>query len=202
MKKKGILFLLSFALMFSIFPLNGFSMTQNTDSTSDPNLEKTLEEIQKAIDKVELEIDINNDSQKKVEEVIYNDEGQKLGVLGIEEIDNPFEITPLADTFPINKGQTKTFKVFWYAATVNYHFYTKVKRNSNGLGEIVSAYDENYFVIPPGVVKKDVLSILRKKETSSAAAEVRYTLEMSAPVSAKLYINGRLKNGTFKTHGN
>lgn len=100
------------------------------------------------------------------------------------------------------KGQTKTFKVYWYAAFVNYQFYMKVKRNTNGKGSVVSAYDESYLVIPPGVVRNDYISITRKNETDSSPAEARYNLDMSAPVSTKLYIYGRLKAGVFYSGGN
>ncbi|MFT9485991.1 MAG: hypothetical protein ACH0QD_01215 [Tepidibacillus sp.] len=73
---------------------------------------------------------------------------------------------------------------------------------STGMGEIVRAFDEWYLVIPPGVVGSDTLSIIRKYETSTLPAEARYTLDMVAPVSTKLWIYGRVKDGQFTSGGN
>lgn len=187
--------------MLFVIPQFGHAQTLST-AENDEQFEKSFKEMQDLLEKTNLEIDLSDG--KSVEKVVYNEEGKEVGVIGIEKVKSDSidsnKVRPLDEKLPI--GVNQTFKVYWYAATVNYHFYVTVRVNSNGLGEIVDAFDEWYVVIPPGVISSDKLEIIRKYETSSAPAEARYTLTATSPVSTKLYIYGRVQNGKFITGGN
>lgn len=204
--KKIIFSFLALILTISLLPMNGHAQEITKDSKESMST-KDLQEMKKALKETNLEIDMNN--EKKVEEKVVNEKGEKIGTLGIEEVssepvyenldDNRFNT--FATTIP--KGVNKRYKVYWYAATVNYHFHVTVNvSKKTGKGRIVSTDNGNYFVIPPGYVSNDVVTIPRRNETSKSAAEARYTLKMSAPVSIKLWINGKVKNGKFYTSHN
>lgn len=204
--KKIFIGLLAMVLVFSIMPVLG--QAKLVKSSDYENFTKAFEEVQEALQNIQIEIDLEN--QNIVEKSAYNDKGEKIGELGIEKIDTEIvyalpkegEFSALGTT-TLTKGVNHTFKVYWNAITVNYHFYVTVYVDkSTGLGRIVRAYDEWYLVVPPGIVSSDTLSIIRKYETSSYAAEARYTLALSAPVSTKAWIYGKVKDGKFITGGN
>lgn len=199
MIKKLFLSLLTLALILMSFAPSIGQAKESTEGKKD-YVPASQQEIQEAIDNTEVEIDII-DSEGKVEKDVLNDDGEVIGTLGIEEVDDNPVIGPQASTIP--KGQNKKYKVYWYAATVNYHFYVTVNvSKSTGLGKIVSTSDEWYLVVPPGIVSSDKVTIPRKNETKSNPAEARYTLKMTAPVSTSLWIYGRVKDGKFKSGGN
>jgi hypothetical protein len=208
LKKLSFVFL-AMLLMVSSFPVFGHAATKDPQSTVEKEtFEESLIEMQEALKNTELEIDL--ETETNVEKVVYNNQGEKIGTMGIEEV--PTNLLPVPDTdagiytpfaTTLPKGKNQTFKVYWYTAFVNYWFYTTVKVDSTtGKGQIVSAYDQNYIVIPPGVVTSDLLSIVRKNETATLPAEARYTLNFIAPVSTKLWIYGRVQNGKFTSGGN
>ena len=177
-----------------------------------------LNEMQKAIEESNLEIDMDN--EKKIEEKLFNEKGEEIGVMGIEEVsselvlDKPVFNGPITETpnvggnstfakKTIPKGVNKKYNVYWYAATVNYHFHVTVNVNKKTKkGRIVSTDSGNYFVIPPGIVGNDKVTVPQRNETAKKAAQARYTLTMVAPVSTKLWINGKVKNGKFITGRN
>lgn len=201
LKKRLSLFLVAVLLISFQFPGASFAKSKNI-SNEEKEFVGNFEEVKELIENSQLEIDLLNES--KVEKKVYNENGKEIGTMGIEEVkteNSPGEIGTLATTLP--KDVNKTFKVYWYAATVNYSFYCTVKvSSSTGKGQIVSAYDPWYMVIPPGIVGRDSLAITRKYETSSLPAEAKYTLYMTAPVSTSLWIYGRVQNGKFITGGN
>ncbi|MDV7767548.1 hypothetical protein [Peribacillus sp. CSMR9] len=172
---------------------------------TEEEIQQGIEDMENAFEQNELEVDLSDD--EGVEKVVTDESGQEIGTMGIEVVDNEDAnvipdrselFTPFATTVP--KGTTKTFKVYWYAATVNYWYYNDVTVvKSTGLGQIKSVYDEDYLVIPPGHVSSDSLKIVRKNETASKPAESRYTLTFDAPIGKKLWINGKVKNGKFST---
>lgn len=208
MKLVKILFL-SVMCMFLAFPTLGFAQTQKTDKLDKQTQAEVLNEMKDLLSKNNIEVDLSNPNEK-VEKVVKNEKGEEVGTLGVELVNSQETTEPINNgdisingTTSLTKGKTYTFKVYWYAATVNYQFYTDVYvSTSTGLGKIVAAYDPWYMVIPPGVVSRDTLSIIRQYETSSYAAEARYTLNMSAPVSTSLYIYGKVKDSKFITGGN
>ncbi|ESU31046.1 hypothetical protein G3A_18805 [Bacillus sp. 17376] len=200
--------ILSLLCVLLVVPMFAFSQAEAADPKADMKFAKAdFKEMQAALKKTKLEVDLVNGTSS--EQVVMNDKGEAIGVLGVEEVasqtvveSQPGEISALGST-ALPTGVYKTFKVYWYAATVNYHFYTQVYRStSTGLGQIVDAYDQWYVVIPPGVVNRDTLAITRKYETSSLPAEAKYSLNFTAPVSTILYIYGRVQDGYFISGGN
>lgn len=184
------------ALIFCITsPLVAFAQTSDTKINA--KYEEELTYISNILKSTELKIDIYTESN--AEQIIYNEEGEVIGVMGIEKVTNSNETT--LNSIPV--GQYLTYKVYWYTIMVNYHFYMTIYINpSTGKGEVVRAFDEWYVVLPPGVVNDDVLSIINKYETTYLAAEARYTLSLIAPVSTKMWIYGKVQNGEFITGGN
>src|SRR5690625_2188727 len=132
----------------------------------------------------------------KVDDKLFNEKGEEMGVMGIEEVcselvlDKPVFNGPITETpnvcgnstcakKKIPKDVKKKYTVYWYAATVNYHFHVTVKVNKRTKkGRIVSTDSGNYFVIPPGIVGNDKVTVPQRNETAKKAAQARYTLTM------------------------
>ncbi len=204
MSKKIIVTLL--VCLFSFTNLS-FAQAKSTESVQDKKqVAEDIQEMQKAIKNNKLEIDLSDATS--VEKVVYNEEGKEIGVMGIESVENQLQnsystIMGIGSTTQLPRGVVKTFKVYWYAATVNYSFYTQVYVSSaTGRGEIREAYDQWYLAIPPAIISRDTLAITRKYETSTLPAEAKYTLNFSAPFSTMLYIYGRVQDDKFITGGN
>lgn len=203
-KKLAILTMMcaSFAI-----PTIGHAQTK-TSTPKNIQTQVDYKKMQDLLNQNQVSLDITNGT--KAEKVIKDSNGQTVGTLGVEKVSTtqaqppyaqPNLISPLSTSLP--SGVTQTFKVYWYAATVNYSFYMDVYVSpSTGLGKVVSAYDGWYLVIPPGYCSRDTLAITRQYETSSYPAEARYTLNMTAPVSTNLWIYGRVKDHTFYSGGN
>jgi hypothetical protein len=204
MKKLLTTLLTLMILLSSAF--SGQALAKETGKPDKKEVE-SFKKMQKALKNTQLKLDLNK-GETNSEQVIYDENGDEIGTLGLEQIavtettdpTSPGEIQALSTS--LSKGTTYTFKVYWYAATVNYWFYIDVYRNSStGLGEVKRVYDGDYFTFGC-IVRTDVLEIIRKYETSSSPAEGRYTLTISAPIGTKLWIYGRVKGGVFYTGGN
>lgn len=178
----------SMALFLSI-PTESKASIDTPDIT---NVENILKNTQ-------ISLDINNPFETETKKVITDENNNVLGTLGIEKEENL--LLPL-ERAAIGKNEIVTFKVYWYTVLANYSFRVTVKLDSNGKGVIVDAYDPWYLIIPPGKLSSDVLSIENKYETSLRAAEARYTLKISSPVSTSMYIYGKVQNGQFISGGN
>ncbi|EZH66680.1 hypothetical protein DH09_12240 [Bacillaceae bacterium JMAK1] len=185
--------------MFIMMP---FISNANTTDDLTKEQEKELEALVEH--SADVSIDILDADEKKAEEPIYDDEGNKIGVMGVEEVNREdVDNGDIGTQQTVPTGQNVTYNVYWYAATVNYWFDMTVYVDpSTGLGEVVRAFDANYIVIPPGIVGSSSLDIIQQQETSSTPAEARYTLSMSAPVSTNMWIYGQVSNGTFTTGAN
>ncbi len=199
MKKVFRSTILSMLCILLVLPMLGFSQAEAATKADTKFAKADFKEMQEALKKTNLKIDLVNG--ESTEQVVKNDKGETIGVLGIEEVASEPEISAFGSTW-LPANTYKTFKVYWYAATVNYHFYTQVYKNSSGMGQIVDAWGGWYIVTPPGYVNRDTLAITRKYETSTLPAEAKYSLNFTAPVSTVLYIYGRVQDGYFITGGN
>src|SRR5690625_7257665 len=93
-----------------------------------------------------------------------------------------------------SKGVNKKYKVYWYAATVNYHFHVTVNVNKRTKkGRIVSTDSGNYFVIPPGIVGNDKVTVPQRNETAKKAAQARYTITMEDQKVTNYGVMGKQK---------
>src|SRR5690625_4083406 len=152
---------------------------------------------------------------KKVEEKLFNEKGEEIGVMGIEEVsselvlDKPVFNGPITETpnvggnstfakKTIPKGVNKKYNVYWYAATVNYHFHVTVNVNKRTKkGRIVSTDSGNYFVIPPGIVGNDKVTVPQRNETAKQADQARYTLTLVDQEVPKYRLMGKPKTETL-----
>ncbi len=107
------------------------------------------------------------------EKVIYDEEGNYLGTLGVEPV-NP-EFTTFDS--PIASGNNR-FKVYWYTGVINLSYYINIYRN--GLYSRITKVDSEWrLVSPPYVVESESLSITNPQESYQKAATARYRIYYS-----------------------
>lgn len=128
-------------------------------------------------EEIELKADLNEiGTNGYAKEDFFDDKGEYIGMLAVELVNNAEDEIGILAT-PIKTGNS-TFKIYWYAAAYNLHYYVDVHRPT---GLITFIYinrvrDEFALFVPPLFVWNDTLSIVRRQETSSQPAHARYKL--------------------------
>jgi hypothetical protein len=208
MKKLVLTFLSLIIILTSGLGSQAFAKQTDASTTTPAGIsQKDFNAIQKALKNTQVKLDLHG-TDKVSKQTVYDENGKELGTLGVEEIAAVQDTLPQSDSTgiiqPLTKlsnGYTYTFKVYWYAVSVNYWFYMDVYESSSGVGKVLRVYDQDYFAFGC-IISRDVAEIIRQYETASYPAEGRYTITISAPVNSKLWIYGRVKDGEFYTGGN
>ena len=143
---------------------------------------------------------------EKQEETVYDEERNKIGVVGIEPAPVPTNDKSGLQraSYDLDFGYNY-WKVYWYGLTVNFWYHTKIWTDRrDGHSEIVSVYDGDYAVTPPYNVTSDTLSIINKVETLYMPSESRYTLRMSSTYGGSwpIYLYAKTYQGTLTTGTN
>ncbi|WP_182014084.1 DUF5626 family protein [Bacillus licheniformis] len=114
------------------------------------------------------------------EKKIYDKNNNFVGVLGAVPIDEDGSEIKTQASYKLKYGDNK-WKVYWYGVSLNFSFWVIINVNKKTkLATIKKAYEGWYLVTPPYTVKRDKITIPRKKEKRYGyKAEARYTLTLN-----------------------
>lgn len=116
-------------------------------------------------------------TEGKQEKKVYDENNNFVGVLGAVPIDDDGSEIRTQASYKLKYGDNK-WKVYWYGVSLNFSFWVIINVNKKSkLATIKKAYEGWYLVTPPYTVKRDKITIPRKKEKNYGyKAEARYTL--------------------------
>ncbi|KYC73105.1 hypothetical protein B4092_0944 [Bacillus licheniformis] len=180
MLKRFFSLLLVTVLAISVLGFSAPTEAKETDSdfftpTTSTELQQLAE--LKALKENTQTFDLTEGIQEKK---IYDKNNNFVGVLGAVPIDEDGSEIKTQASYKLKYGDNK-WKVYWYGVSLNFSFWVIINVNKKTkLATIKKAYEKWYLVTPPYSVKKDKITIPRKKEKRYGyKAEARYTLTLN-----------------------
>ncbi|MEC1429052.1 hypothetical protein P9D51_23705 [Bacillus sonorensis] len=180
MLKRFFSLLLVTVLAISVLGFSAPTEAKETDSdfftpTTSTELQQLAE--LKALKENTQTFDLTEGIQEKK---IYDKNNNFVGVLGAVPIDKDGSEIKTQASYKLKYGDNK-WKVYWYGVSLNFSFWVIINVNKKTkLATIKKAYEGWYLVAPPYTVKRDKITIPRKKEKRYGyKAEARYTLTLN-----------------------
>ncbi|MCY9445624.1 hypothetical protein MOF46_05520 [Bacillus haynesii] len=178
MLKRFFSLLLVTVLAISVLGFSAPTEAKETDFFT-PTISTELQQLAelKALKENTQTFDLTEGIQEKK---IYDKNNNFVGVLGAVPIDEDGSEIKTQASYKLKYGDNK-WKVYWYGVSLNFSFWVIINVNKKTkLATIKKAYEGWYLVTPPYTVKRDKITIPRKKEKRYGyKAEARYTLTLN-----------------------